>query len=488
MDTDKQTIVFERRDVRCAALGAAALALIQVAGSLLQQSVFPVVVQIQPLIREFQSLMGLAFALFLVLACMRRPSLLSMTHLSLAALAGLIFAAMLLMLMPDNTLAMGLGCALQAMAGIWASCLCGMVLGRIGSRRVLSCAIAAGLVGGIALPALFSPVDYSIGTLAMVASEILAIALLAHTAAPLVHDIASGQASRDLALANPRSFLGPTHQVFVLAFAFALAEQLSVALCHDMGLAADGLLTLAITAAFGIWFILARSEAPREDALFNAASLLVLGGMVLAVLDQCSPGELSHGLLSAGNQCYLILGWLVVARLCERNPSGSLYAVSVQLAAQTLGVLAGATAGHACSTLSVTDPHTAGLLVAALLLCYVAYVQIGLRGFSFSSAIAGLEPAVAVAEPACAPSRDEALAAACARLAAEHALTAREADVVALLCRGYSGKRIQDELSLGYNTVKTHAKHAYRKLAIHSQQELIDLAEKVAEASRESTD
>ena len=36
---------------------------------------------------------------------------------------------------------------------------------------------------------------------------------------------------------------------------------------------------------------------------------------------------------------------------------------------------------------------------------------------------------------------------------------------------------LQDALTLSYNTVKTHVKRIYKKLDVHSQQELIDLAE-----------
>ena len=47
-----------------------------------------------------------------------------------------------------------------------------------------------------------------------------------------------------------------------------------------------------------------------------------------------------------------------------------------------------------------------------------------------------------------------------------------------MLARGRNAYHIQDELTLSYNTVKTHVKRIYRKLDVHSQQELIDLVEK----------
>ena len=36
---------------------------------------------------------------------------------------------------------------------------------------------------------------------------------------------------------------------------------------------------------------------------------------------------------------------------------------------------------------------------------------------------------------------------------------------------------IEQELVLSYNTVKTHIKHIYQKLGVHSRQELLDLIE-----------
>lgn len=46
-----------------------------------------------------------------------------------------------------------------------------------------------------------------------------------------------------------------------------------------------------------------------------------------------------------------------------------------------------------------------------------------------------------------------------------------------MLARGHNGYHIRDELGLSYNTVKTHVQRIYRKLDVHSQQELIDLVE-----------
>ncbi len=480
---DAKPIVVSPTDLRRALMGVVALALSQVAGALLQQAVFPVVVALQPLIREFQCLIGLLFALFLVFACMRRPNLLAHRVLTGCAGAAALLGGVMLAVGSRSSAFLAVGCALESLAITWAVCQCGVLFGLIQSQRMRAAAIAGGLALSIAIAVLASAPSYLPGTMALTLSAALAVLLPARTVHPIVADIASGQTSLDLALANPRSFLGPFHQVFVLAFAFSAVSQLSTALCHDSGFAATGLLQLAIFTGAGLWFVLARQNSRREDALFDTASLLVIAGMLLATLDYAQPGEVSHSLLSAGDSCFTILSWLVVAGLCKRNPAGSLYAVSIQTAAQDLGILVGATVGHLCGLLGNTDPHAAGFVLACLLFFYLAYVQIGLRDFSFTQTIESVYPVVAVKETAAVPatpSRDELLAQACALLAKTRSLTARETDVTILLCRGYSGERIQNELSLGYNTVKTHAKHIYRKCEVHSQQELIDLAETMA--------
>lgn len=64
----------------------------------------------------------------------------------------------------------------------------------------------------------------------------------------------------------------------------------------------------------------------------------------------------------------------------------------------------------------------------------------------------------------------------CARLGDEFGLTAREREVFGLLAHGRNGRYIMDHLVISRNTAKSHIKHIYSKLGVHSHQELIDLA------------
>ncbi|WP_251231131.1 helix-turn-helix domain-containing protein [Adlercreutzia aquisgranensis] len=65
----------------------------------------------------------------------------------------------------------------------------------------------------------------------------------------------------------------------------------------------------------------------------------------------------------------------------------------------------------------------------------------------------------------------------CAVIAREAGLTEREAEVLLLLARGRDALFVEQELLISRNTVKTHRKNIYRKLGIHTQQELLSLIE-----------
>lgn len=67
------------------------------------------------------------------------------------------------------------------------------------------------------------------------------------------------------------------------------------------------------------------------------------------------------------------------------------------------------------------------------------------------------------------------IAAYCQNLAIGYGLTPREAEILALVALGRSAKYISEELMVSYNTTRTHVRHIYEKLNIHSKQELIDL-------------
>lgn len=60
----------------------------------------------------------------------------------------------------------------------------------------------------------------------------------------------------------------------------------------------------------------------------------------------------------------------------------------------------------------------------------------------------------------------------CAELAAEYRLSKREAEVLELLAWGGSSRRVEEQLCVSSSTAKTHIRHIYAKMGIHTRDEL----------------
>lgn len=82
-----------------------------------------------------------------------------------------------------------------------------------------------------------------------------------------------------------------------------------------------------------------------------------------------------------------------------------------------------------------------------------------------------------LARPTNAVSPDGAIEDVVQMLTVENGLTPREFDTFGLLARGRNRKFISEELTVSEETVKSHVYSIYRKLGVHSQQELLDLVE-----------
>ena len=63
----------------------------------------------------------------------------------------------------------------------------------------------------------------------------------------------------------------------------------------------------------------------------------------------------------------------------------------------------------------------------------------------------------------------------CRELAKQYELTTREEEILLLLALKKKPAAIEAELYVAKSTVKTHIKHIYQKLNVHSRQELFDL-------------
>lgn len=163
------------------------------------------------------------------------------------------------------------------------------------------------------------------------------------------------------------------------------------------------------------------------------------------------------------------LVWLLHPQFVLKTKASSLVVFGWGRALFHLCGFAGATAGFQLVAANLsTGPslEVACLIIVIVLVITMAYLftEHDLRLF--------------IGRPSIAPQVD--LEKRCQQIAASYRLSRREEEVLVLLAKGRSVPFIAEEFTVSKGTVKTHVRHIYEKLSIHSKQELLDLVEEAA--------
>lgn len=181
-------------------------------------------------------------------------------------------------------------------------------------------------------------------------------------------------------------------------------------------------------------------------------------------------GELvACALTNVGRFGFLLLTTIVLNENCRKNKIPSAWAFGFLRCAIFPAQLVGAWLVDQSSQVAPQDPfiwtlHSVALL--AVVACSVAYL--GNVNFLDSWRLASGGD-----EGRCEESFS--LMARCAILARQHGLTHREEEVCLLVVQGKTVPQAAEELFISKETAKSHLKHAYAKLEIHSREELHEL-------------
>lgn len=435
-----------------------ALSLLFLGTWLLNQFIFPRIAVVYGMARELATVSSSCAALAVALTATLRPAWLRPRPLALGAtavmLAGFALVQAGLALASPALITAGAVVMNAGRATIMAvSCI---VLIGLSARSSALC-IAGSLALAYAWRGIFVALPEPLGMLAYPAVTLGAFALVWPFVREQLDRTRTRPSAATLALTEPRSFLP-----------FSLLP----------------LIPLALVALQ----VVATGRAAPGDILYQVACLFVLAGFLATLVPQTVDSAVPNMLLAAGGDCFSVLMYYTLAAVGRRNPLHALSMFAWGQCATSAGSLVGTSLGHLMNGLLANDAALVPATVAVVVLAFAALNLTVLRSFSFERTIEGVEavPEVAAApqdEPraATAAADDEAQAHAldqqCARLAQEYALTEREGEVFRLLARGRNVPFIEEELIISRNTIKTHIKHIYQKMDLHSQQELIDLAE-----------
>lgn len=499
----------------------AALTLELLSSFIVNTMLFPNVALVMPVAREISTYSGAAFSIAVAVAAYVRPSLMREGVWSAACLASTVGAAILLYLgvLTNNTTLLLLGAPFGGLGGAWLAVLIGVGLANLGAARAML-AVPAGFVLEYAfrcgLMALGLPSSMGLATIAFVAALVASYLFIRHDARAILESVHDSTAPNVLNITSPSSYVSFSSLAFVSILLFNIACGFALGGASSASSVAGALISF-IPVTIALVVVVVRGSI-STDALYRGSMLLVFAGLLttplllfggllttpLRLFGGADPFNMqAHGtLLSAGSDLFNVLMYCFIAAVGARNKLGAVSVSASFLATQWLGIGIGAPVAQFVNEISTSNATVAAWITMAITFAFVAYNYVGMRNYSFAETIEGITPAhteslmknasgeeaaaqlAEEAEPAKGlqqKSDDTAFETACAAVAEKHRLTARETEVFELLARGRTSPVIQEKLVLSHNTVKTHVRHIYAKLDVHSQQELINMVEEATE-------
>lgn len=297
---------------------------------------------------------------------------------------------------------------------------------------------------------------------------------------------------------------------FFCSLAGSLIERVATLLypgiSEGVGAVAGAVASLVLLLAV-VWAVVLKG---RDFAsVWPAFMIALLASLMLVPAAGLVPEEWALALVVAEKRCLVVLLWVLLASTAFRGElpvvaTFGLGYVGLQSLPNLLGQVAGVGVAGAVAAL---PSGTAALCAAMAFVIVVALVLTlfdrsilteGFRGAPAGRAAQGRAAeggvvtaggsaglagaAVSSSSPALPGGAGGAydLPGAVEALGRRFDLSARERQVVLLLARGHTFPRISDELGVTMNTIRSHARSIYRKLDVHTRQELVDLVESEA--------
>ena len=251
----------------------------------------------------------------------------------------------------------------------------------------------------------------------------------------------------------------PALFVSVYAFAFGLQEASTYALTGPHS--GPGMAACALVVVVGITLLSRQVDFGTIYSLWLPVIMMVSLLMSLVASFGATGASFFVGASYAAAEIFIMT---MMGSVVYRYGANALWLFGIERGVRMLAMLL----GRNVAGLAHGWPVTAIVLVAAC----VATVFVVTEGRLTSSW--GVELADAGDEE-----RETAeharLGTACARLGRERGLTQRECEVLLMLAQRKTAGDIERELCVAYGTAKAHIRHVYRKLDIHSREELFEL-------------
>lgn len=230
-----------------------------------------------------------------------------------------------------------------------------------------------------------------------------------------------------------------------------------------------GIIVIALIALVGTLFFF---QSFTPTLLYRLSLPFMVAGLLL--LAWLHTGSVAATMLTnASNIGFELFIFLALAQVCFRYDIDGVWMFSIVLAASSVATALGRLAGAAfIQSFPAGSPEanlTVALVVVGLVALSVLFVNDRIVSRTF-----GTEPnrhATAEESAHATMSYYEELVWRCQRIARNYGLTHREEEVLELLVQGFSNARIEESLVISRSTTKTHIRHLYEKLGVHSREE-----------------
>ncbi|WP_314039431.1 helix-turn-helix transcriptional regulator [Slackia exigua] len=219
--------------------------------------------------------------------------------------------------------------------------------------------------------------------------------------------------------------------------------------------------------------VLSISYASRLDlfSLYRGLIPVLLLGLVMLTFPSAFVRSISLTFLTCAQYVYDVVIWIYFSRVVRRGVCSGSLAIGINRGFVQAGVVLGNLLALAVPSL-IRDGKITFTFITFLLSVVATSLLLLIL-----SRTDKLERIMKNATSVPIESTQIDYDAVCDKLAGVHGLTTREREILGYLVRGRSLPYIRDTLVLSKNTVGTHVRNLYKKLDVHSRQELLDLIE-----------
>lgn len=223
----------------------------------------------------------------------------------------------------------------------------------------------------------------------------------------------------------------------------------------------------AIVGGLAIWWVFCFNGKLHFTNLWR--SLLVLTATALLLLPHLDASLLSWSLamMYIAQTLLIALVWITLADAAHHSSVDASVIFGACWAVYALANALGSFLGVQFSNFAQSS-YAIPILAYAITL--VAVFALNERSFIESRMFTDLEEPETEDVPVL-----DTIEAGCKVLGNKFNLTDREIDIVTLLCKGRSKSYIAQTLFISENTVRSHSRHIYQKLDVHSKQEILDM-------------